>query len=480
MDIGKNLLLKQPVASTLNAGRPALSSADALQADGSRDDSFADHMTRLRDAPQAPSAAEGRNPVAENRSAAAEHTTRQRDPEPRRETRTQAGKASYREANAARERETDTDKRTSEKSAGRRPAVEHGANDATGTASVQPTGAPAGGETLPTPGKDSPVTAADVPSTVSAGVTPPALADAVDSPDPLAPDGEATQTKPAFSLQAVATGMAAATAASPVAVAGGDPAADGGFGDEVPVSSDSQVSTATIDGASPASASATDSQRMPPLPADALATSAQSAAGVERLVADSVSDTAIKTPEVPTVLTPVSAPASPATTPMVLPNASASASTATPVFSLHTPVMDPGWDQDLGARLQWLVHQGVHSAELRLNPPDLGAMDVRITSDGASSNVQFFAASSAVRDALEAALPRLHDLFAQQGLQLDGAGVSDRPLADRRSGEDPGFRGQSSPRGYAVRPDGGGDGGDGEVDAARRVRSRVGLVDYYI
>ncbi len=475
MDIGKNLLLKQPVASILNAGRPALSSADALQAEGSHDDSFADHMTRLRDAPQAPSAAEGRNPVAENRSAAAEHTARQSDPEPRRETRTQAGKASYREANAARERETDTDRRTSEKSARRRPAVEHGANDATGTASVQPTGAPGGGETLPTPGKDSSVTAADVPSTENPGVTPPVLADGADSPDPLAPDGEAVQTEPAFSLQAVATGTAVATAASPVAVAGGDQAADGGFGDAAPVSSDNQVSTATIEGASPASASATDS--MPPLPADALANSVQSAGGVERLVADSVSDTAVKTPEVPTVLTPFPTPASPATTPMVLPNGSASAPTATPVFSLHTPMMDPGWDQDLGARLQWLVHQGVHSAELRLNPPDLGAMDVRITSDGASSNVQFFAASSAVRDALEAALPRLRDLFLQQGLQLDGAGVSDRPLADRRSGEDPGFRGQSSPRGYAVRPD---DGGDGEVDAARWVRSRVGLVDYYI
>jgi flagellar hook-length control protein FliK len=164
---------------------------------------------------------------------------------------------------------------------------------------------------------------------------------------------------------------------------------------------------------------------------------------------------------------------------MVLPNASASASTATPVFRLHTPVTDPGWDQDLGTRLQWLVHQGAHSAELRLNPPDLGAMDVRITSDGNSSNVQFFAASGAVRDALEAALPRLRELFVQQGLQLDGAGVSDRPLADRRSGEGSGFQGQSSPRGYAVRPDRG-DGGDGAADAVRWVRSRVGLVDYYI
>jgi flagellar hook-length control protein FliK len=147
-------------------------------------------------------------------------------------------------------------------------------------------------------------------------------------------------------------------------------------------------------------------------------------------------------------------------------------------LTLHTPVSASHWGQELGSQVQWLASQGAHTAELRLNPPDLGPLEVRISSDGVSSSVQFFATNNVVRDAVEAALPRLRELFVQQGLQLSGADVSGQAMAEQRSREQfgAGTQGQSSSRSYAVEQD---DLGDGALAAPVSSPGRIGLVDYY-
>ena len=108
-----------------------------------------------------------------------------------------------------------------------------------------------------------------------------------------------------------------------------------------------------------------------------------------------------------------------------------SATTETPpprFFTLQTPVGQTGWDAEIGNRIRWMVGQNNSGLELRLNPAELGSVDVRLNTEGERTNVTFFAANPAAREALEAALPRLREMFADSGMQLANADVSDQNL----------------------------------------------------
>ncbi len=99
----------------------------------------------------------------------------------------------------------------------------------------------------------------------------------------------------------------------------------------------------------------------------------------------------------------------------------------------------PGWDQGLGQRILWMVDNGLNRAELRLDPPHLGTVNVRISMQDDQATLLFQAAHPAAREALESAMPRLREMFAQQGLELGGADVSDQndQAADDGGGREP-------------------------------------------
>jgi len=94
-------------------------------------------------------------------------------------------------------------------------------------------------------------------------------------------------------------------------------------------------------------------------------------------------------------------------------------------FSIATPVQHPQWNQSLGQSVQWMVNQNIQQAEIKLNPPDLGMLDIRITVNHDQATVHFAAPNSAVRDALESAMPRLRDMLEESGISLADVNVSD-------------------------------------------------------
>ncbi len=98
------------------------------------------------------------------------------------------------------------------------------------------------------------------------------------------------------------------------------------------------------------------------------------------------------------------------------------------------------WAQGLGERLLMMADRGLQSATLRLQPEHLGPMEIRISvQDDGSAQVLFSAHHGQTRDALEAAIPRLRDLFAEQGLSLTQANVDSgrgQSFAERGFGAD--------------------------------------------
>jgi flagellar hook-length control protein FliK len=62
-------------------------------------------------------------------------------------------------------------------------------------------------------------------------------------------------------------------------------------------------------------------------------------------------------------------------------------------------------------------------AELVLNPPQLGRIEVSLTVNGDQANAVFVSANPAVREALENAVPHLREILGDAGINLGQAQV---------------------------------------------------------
>lgn len=103
----------------------------------------------------------------------------------------------------------------------------------------------------------------------------------------------------------------------------------------------------------------------------------------------------------------------------------AAAAAAVPADKLMGRVGTPAWDQQLGQKVVWMAAGGDQSATLTLNPPDLGPLQVVLTVTNDQADAAFMSAQPEVRQALEAALPRLRDMMSEAGIAFGNATVSD-------------------------------------------------------
>ena len=86
-------------------------------------------------------------------------------------------------------------------------------------------------------------------------------------------------------------------------------------------------------------------------------------------------------------------------------------------------------------QLVTMVKNGVQQAEIRLDPPELGSMMVRVQVQGDQTQVQFQAAQSQTREMLEQALPKLRDMLSEQGMELTDSQVSQENHSQQNGGE---------------------------------------------
>lgn len=117
---------------------------------------------------------------------------------------------------------------------------------------------------------------------------------------------------------------------------------------------------------------------------------------------------------------------------------SASTVTQTPVIDM--PLKQQGWDEAMGQRVVWQINQKIQSADIRLNPPHLGPLEVRINMTEEGASVTFSSQHGAVRETVEAALPKLREMLEEQGINLANADVSEQSVAQQEyrgeTGED--------------------------------------------
>jgi flagellar hook-length control protein FliK len=113
----------------------------------------------------------------------------------------------------------------------------------------------------------------------------------------------------------------------------------------------------------------------------------------------------------------------------------AAAAVAVPADKLTGRVGTPAWDQQLGQKVVWMAAGGDQSATLTLNPPDLGPVQVVLTVTNDQADAAFMSAQPEVRQALEAAMPRLREMMSEAGIAFGSATVSAGTPEQQHNGE---------------------------------------------
>ncbi len=95
-------------------------------------------------------------------------------------------------------------------------------------------------------------------------------------------------------------------------------------------------------------------------------------------------------------------------------------------FKLDVPPQSPQWGEQIAKRISIMSTQDVQTARIQLDPPEMGALEVKIKMQNDHISVSFTSGNQQVREALEAQSPRLRELLEQQGVNLTDVNVSDQ------------------------------------------------------
>jgi flagellar hook-length control protein FliK len=150
--------------------------------------------------------------------------------------------------------------------------------------------------------------------------------------------------------------------------------------------------------------------------------------------------------------------------------------------ALSPQVGTPDWEDALSQKVVFLTNAHQQTAELTLNPKDLGPLQVVLQVADNHAHALFVSQHQQVREAVEAALPKLREAMEAGGIGLGSASVSDGFA--RQTGQ------QAQQNGQGSSGSGRGNGGvtgtagidDGSVSAAATatVRRTVGMVDTFV
>ncbi|NNF51001.1 MAG: hypothetical protein HKN59_01055 [Gammaproteobacteria bacterium] len=113
------------------------------------------------------------------------------------------------------------------------------------------------------------------------------------------------------------------------------------------------------------------------------------------------------------------------TAPQPGPGQSGTTDTSAPVYHLRAPMGTEKWAQSLGERVMLMVRGEQQIARLSMNPEHLGPLEIRLQVKDDQAQFWIHAQHQQARDAIDSAMPRLREMLAEQGLNLNRDGARD-------------------------------------------------------
>lgn len=111
--------------------------------------------------------------------------------------------------------------------------------------------------------------------------------------------------------------------------------------------------------------------------------------------------------------------------------------------SVNVPVGQAAWGDQIAGKIAWLTHQGMHMADIHLNPADLGPIQVQVQMHNDQANIVMHTHHAGVRDLLEANGGKLRDMLQNNGVGLGSLNVSTQS-GQQQNGQQPNDSGSGS------------------------------------
>jgi flagellar hook-length control protein FliK len=98
-------------------------------------------------------------------------------------------------------------------------------------------------------------------------------------------------------------------------------------------------------------------------------------------------------------------------------------------------IFKPEGQQQLTEKVRWMINSRNITAEIKLDPPDLGGMNIKVNLSGDSASVSFVVQSQHARYALDQAVPRLREMLEEHGIELGQSSVQQESAGNDEQAE---------------------------------------------
>ncbi|MFG6062531.1 flagellar hook-length control protein FliK [Enterobacter ludwigii] len=107
------------------------------------------------------------------------------------------------------------------------------------------------------------------------------------------------------------------------------------------------------------------------------------------------------------------------------------------VVTVNHPPETPEWKQSVSQHIALFSRNGLHSAEIRLHPEELGSLQISLRLQQDQAQIHIVSEHAHIRHAMEQAMPQLRAAMAESGIQLGQANVSaeGQPFAAGEQGQ---------------------------------------------
>lgn len=95
-------------------------------------------------------------------------------------------------------------------------------------------------------------------------------------------------------------------------------------------------------------------------------------------------------------------------------------------------------------RVQMMMSKNLKHVDIRLDPPELGRMQIRMSLNNDSATVHFTVQNQQTRDMVDQAMPRLREMLSQQGIQLADTSVQQQGQQQRHASHGSGAGGSGN------------------------------------
>jgi len=146
------------------------------------------------------------------------------------------------------------------------------------------------------------------------------------------------------------------------------------------------------------------------------------------------------------------------------------------IGAVTIPPENPAWSSFVGDRVQWMVGQDIQQAHIKMNPPELGVLEISIqVGHDKQTTVSFSSPHAQVRDALESATPRLREMFGENGLSLGDVNVSQQSMSQQQHAQ----RDETAARSFQNKRAGIATDAAVAVDSSQAISQGSGMLDLY-